>query len=63
MKVYVVVEHPSMTHYGDAEIHAVETSREIAAQKARKATGEIGLPEWQDSEFDRIQIEEWDVKT
>ncbi len=61
MKVYIVLEHPDMTYYGDGEIHAVETSREAAAAIARDKTAEMHMPEWQDSEWDRLQIEEWDV--
>jgi len=54
VKVYIVLEHPDMTYYGDGEIHAVETSREAAAAIARDKTAEMHMPEWQDSEWDQV---------
>jgi len=54
MKVYILLEHPDMTYYGNAEIHAVMTSREDTLQFAEDNGYEIG-------ESDNYSIEEWEV--
>jgi hypothetical protein len=61
-KVYIVLEHPDMTYYGEAEIHAVEDNRDAAIAKARTKTLEMFYQrEWRGDQHDRIQIEEWEM--
>lgn len=55
MKIYIALEHPDMTYYGDAEIHAVETSPEAVKAKLIEA----GLAS--EGLFTNITIEEWEV--
>ena len=57
-KIFIVLEGPDMTYYGDAEIHGVYTTREAAEAKAREVSH---LPGGWDPEWDRVGVEEWDV--
>jgi hypothetical protein len=54
MKIYILLEHPDMTYYGDAEIHAVLESREAVLAFAEEKGFKIG-------EFDNYSIEEWEI--
>jgi hypothetical protein len=55
-EVYIVLEGPDMTYYGDAEIHGVFTDREAAEAKASGLSGYTG------DEWGTVTVQAWDVK-
>jgi hypothetical protein len=56
--VFIVLEHPDMTYYGDAEIHGVYPSRDAAETRARALD-----PRWKPGPDDwtNYGIEEWAI--
>jgi hypothetical protein len=57
-RVFIVLEHPDMTYYGDAEIKGVYATRAEAEARARAID-----PSWtQEREnFTNYGVEEWTV--
>ena len=57
MKIYIVLEHPDMTYYGDAEIHGVYDNPADAEAK-RHELDPNRPPDWS-----RYGVEEWQIGT
>jgi hypothetical protein len=57
VKVYIILEHPDMTYYGDADIHGVESTLQAAKAKAT----ELFPDKYHGEDWDTISIQEWEV--
>lgn len=60
IKVWVCLEGPDMTYYGDAELHGVYSSKESAEKKAQQVAAETG--HGYGSEWDPISVFEVEVE-
>ena len=54
--MWIVLEGPDMTYYGDAEIHGVFATEEEAAACAR-----VLDPDWKGADWEPLGVEEWTV--
>lgn len=57
-RVFVVIEDPDMTYYGDARVHGVYSTREAAEAKATEAD----RPQvWTGGDWERIRVVEIEI--
>lgn len=56
-KVFVVLQGPDMTYYGDAELHGLYLSRESAEAKAREVD-----PRWTGDEYEPVRVFECEIE-
>ena len=59
-KVYVVYAGPDMTYYGDAEVHAVMSSRGAAEDLARKLWSK-DHPNWPWDDVSNLYVGEFEI--